>query len=134
MTGPARMTDVVLDASAVLAVLNGEPGAEAVWDCLPGAHLSAVNAAEVAAKLVDGGLDAEGAGQLLERLGARVVPFEAADVVPVAHIRAATRAAGLSLGDRACLALARRLGIPALTADRQWRDIQVGVEVRMIRG
>ena len=127
------MADVVLDASAVLAVLNGEPGAEVVWDCLPGAHLSAVNAAEVAAKLVDGGLDAEGAGQSLERLGARVVPFEAADVVPVAHIRLATRAAGLSLGDRACLALARRLGWPALTADRQWRDIQVDVEVRLIR-
>ena len=81
------MTEVVLDASAVLAVLNGEPGAEAVWECLPGAHLSAVNAAEVAAKLVDGGLDAERAGQSLERLGARVVSFEAGDVVPVAHIR-----------------------------------------------
>ncbi len=128
------MADVVLDASAVLAVLNGEPGAEAVWDCLPGAQLSAVNAAEVAAKLVDGGLDAETAGQSLDRLGTRVVPFEAADVVPVAQIRLATRAAGLSLGDRACLALARRLGVPALTADRQWRDIQVDVEVRLIRG
>ena len=128
------MADVVLDASAVLAVLNGEPGAEAVWDCLPGARLSAVNAAEVAAKLVDGGRDAERAGQLLERLGARVVSFEVVDVVPVAHIRAATRAAGLSLGDRACLALARRLGVPALTADRQWRDLQVDVEVRLIRG
>jgi PIN domain nuclease of toxin-antitoxin system len=127
------MTDVVLDASAVLAVLNGEPGAEAVWDCLPGAHLSAVNAAEVAAKLVDGGLGAEHAGQSLERLGARVVPFEAVDVVSVAHIRLATRSAGLSLGDRACLALARRLGLPAVTADRQWRGIQVGVEVRLIR-
>ena len=127
------MAEVVLDASAVLAVLNGEPGAEAVWECLPGAHLSAVNAAEVAAKLVDGGLDAERAGQSLERLGARVVPFEAGDVVPVAHIRAATRSAGLSLGDRACLALAQRLGLPALTADRQWRDIQVDVDVRLIR-
>ena len=128
------MADVVLDASAVLAVLNGEPGAEAVWEHLPGAQLSAVNAAEVAAKLVDGGLGAERAGQSLDRLGTRVVPFEAADVVPVAQMHSATRAAGLSLGDRACLALARRLGVPALTADRQWRDIQVDVEVRLIRG
>ena len=127
------MSNVVLDASAVLAVLNGEPGAEAVWDCLPGAHLSAVNAAEVAAKLVDGGIGAEEAGQTLTRLGARVAPFEEVDVVPAARIRAATRAAGLSLGDRACLALARRLGLPALTADRQWRDLQVDVEVRLIR-
>ena len=127
------MADVVLDASAVLAVLNREPGAAAVWDCLPGAQLSAVNAAEVAAKLVDGGFGAEEAGQALTRLGARVVPFEEADVVPAAYIRAETRSAGLSLGDRACLALARRLGVPALTADRQWRDVQVDVEVRLIR-
>ncbi len=127
------MTDVVLDASAVLAVLNGEPGADEVWDHLPGAQLSAVNAAEVAAKLVDGGIGAEEAGQSLDRLGARIVPFAAVDVVPAAHIRAATRSAGLSLGDRACLALARRLGLPALTADRQWRDLQVDVEVRLIR-
>ena len=127
------MADVVLDASAVLAVLNGEPGADEVWDHLPGARLSAVNAAEVAAKLVDGGIGAEEAGQSLDRLGARIVPFAAVDVVPAAHIRAATRSAGLSLGDRACLALARRLGLPALTADRQWRDLQVDVEVRLIR-
>ncbi len=73
------MVDVVLDASAVLAVLNGEPGAEAVWEHLPGAQLSAVNAAEVAAKLVDGGLGTERAGQSLDRLGTRVVPFEAAE-------------------------------------------------------
>ncbi len=127
------MADVVLDASAVLAVLNGESGAAAVWDCLPGAHLSAVNAAEVTAKLVDGGLDAEHAGESLDRLGARIVSFEAADIVPAAQIRAATRSAGLSLGDRACLALARRLGIPAFTADRQWKNVQVHVEVRLIR-
>ena len=56
------MADVVLDASAVLAVLNREPGAAAVWDCLPGAHLAAENADEVTARLVDGGLDADHAG------------------------------------------------------------------------
>ncbi|MDH3594977.1 MAG: type II toxin-antitoxin system VapC family toxin [Rhodospirillales bacterium] len=128
------MADVVLDASAVLAVLNGEPGADEVSVHLPGAHLSAVNAAEVAGKLVDGGAGAEAAGRSLDRLGVRIVPFERDDVVPVADIRAESRSAGLSLGDRACLALARRLDLPALTADRQWKDIQVGVEVRLIRG
>ena len=128
------MADVVLDASAVLAVLNREPGAEAVWACLPGARLSAVNAAEVAAKLVDGGLDAEAAGQSLDRLGTRVVPFEAADVVPVAQMRSATRAAGLSLGDRAGLALGRGLGVLEWTEDGQWRDSQGEVGVRLIRG
>jgi len=128
------LADVVLDASAVLAVLNGEPGADEVSVHLPGAHLSAVNAAEVAGKLVDGGAGAEAAGRSLDRLGVRIVPFERDDVVPVADIRAESRSAGLSLGDRACLALARRLDLPALTADRQWKDIQVGVEVRLIRG
>ena len=128
------MADVVLDASAVLAVLNGEPGADEVGAHLPGAHLSAVNAAEVAGKLVDGGARAEAAGRLLDRLGVRIVPFDRVDVVPVADIRVASRSAGLSLGDRACLALALRLDLPTLTADRQWKDVQVGVEVRLIRG
>lgn len=127
------MSDVVLDASAVLAVLNGEPGAGEVLPHLPGAYLSAVNAAEVAGKLVDGGLSPEQAGQSLDRLGARIVPFEIGDVVPVARIRTASRSAGLSLGDRVCLALAGRLGQPALTADRAWRGLGAGVQVRLIR-
>ncbi len=127
------MTDVVLDASAVLAVLNGEPGADSVRPHLPGAHISAVNAAEVAAKLVDGGADAIAAGRTLDRLGARVVAFDRDDVVPAARLRAKSRAAGLSLGDRACLALAQRLGAPALTADRAWRGLDTDVEVRLIR-
>ncbi len=127
------MADVVLDASAVLAVLNGEPGGGEVWRHLPGAHLSAVNAAEVASKLVDGGTGPEEAGRALERLGARVVPFEVADVVPAARLRTASGSAALSLGDRACLALAFRLGLPALTADRVWAELDTGVEVRLIR-
>jgi PIN domain nuclease of toxin-antitoxin system len=129
------LADVVLDASAVLAVLNGEPGADEVGVHLPGAHLSAVNAAEVAGKLVDGGRECGSGGPVVGPAGCTgIVPFERGDVVPVADIRAASRSAGLSLGDRACLALARRLNLPALTADRQWKDIQVGVEVRLIRG
>ena len=127
------MADVVLDASAVLAILNSEAGAEVVWEQLPGAYLSAVNAAEVAAKLVDGGAAAEEAGQTFQRLGARIMPFEAADIVPAARIRVISRSAGLSLGDRACLALASRLGMPALTADRIWAKVETGVEIKLIR-
>ena len=127
------MADVVLDASALLAVLNGEPGADEVWRYVPGAYLSAVNAAEVAAKLVDGGTDAEEAGRILERFGLRIVPFEAADVVPSARIRAAKGSAALSLGDRACLSLAVRLGMPALTADRIWAELETGAEIKLIR-
>lgn len=128
------MAEVVLDASAVLALLNREPGAEAVQAHLPGARLSAVNAAEVAGKLVDGGFSPEEAGQSLERLGARIEAFRSDDVIAVARIRAASRQAGLSLGDRACIALAARLGLPAVTADRAWRNLGTGVEVQLIRG
>jgi PIN domain nuclease of toxin-antitoxin system len=93
-----------------------------------------VNAAEVAAKLVDAGAEAEDAGQSLLRLGARILPFEQGDVVPAAHLRAASRSAGLSLGDRACLALAERLAVPTLTADRAWAELNLDIEIRLIRG
>lgn len=131
--GADPVAEVVLDASAVLAVLNDEAGAKDVWQHLPGAYLSAVNAAEVAAKLVDGGADPVTAGQTLDRLGAEIVAFDAADVVPAARIRAVSRDAGLSLGDRACLALAWRLNLPTLTADRDWKRVDTGVEVQLIR-
>jgi PIN domain nuclease of toxin-antitoxin system len=128
------MSDIVLDASAVLALLNGEPGAEAVSAHLPGAHLSAVNAAEVAGKLVDGGVNPERAGEILDRLGVRIEAFDRRDVVPAGRLHLASRSLGLSLGDRACLALAERLGMPALTADLAWSDIEADIEVRLIRG
>ena len=127
------MSEVVLDASAVLAVMHQEPGAEEVWPHLPGAYLSAVNAAEVAAKLVDAGADPAEAGDRLLRLGARVVAFDTGDIVPSAQLRAETRPAGLSFADRACLALARRLGLPAVTADRTWAKIDSEIDVRLIR-
>ncbi len=125
------MADVVLDASAILAVLQNELGADKVWEHLPGAGLSAVNAAEVVAKLVDGGSAADEAGELLERLGAKILSFEAVDIVPSARIRHGSRS--LSLGDRACLTLALRLAVPAITADRAWAELQTDVEVQLIR-
>jgi PIN domain nuclease of toxin-antitoxin system len=125
------MVDVVLDASAVLAVLQNEVGEDKVWEHLPGAGLSAVNAAEVVAKLVDGGSAADEAGELLERLGARILPFEAVDIVPSPRIRHGIRS--LSLGDRACLALAWRLAVPAVTADRVWAELRTDVDVQLIR-
>jgi len=125
------MADVVLDASAVLAALQNEPGTDEVWAHLPGAGLSAVNAAEVVAKLVDGGATPEDANEVLQRLGAEILAFEADDVVPSARVRHASRR--LSLGDRACLALAARLAVPAVTADREWGELSVGVNVRLIR-
>lgn len=127
------MIDVVLDASAALAVLNDETGASEVRRFLPGAIISTVNAAEVSTKLIDAGTEARKTTEFIQRLGLRVMPFVEADVEATARLRQNTKKAGLSLGDRACLALARRLKMPAITADRQWRDIAVDVEIQLIR-
>lgn len=128
------MADAVLDSSAALAVLNSEPGAPQVWSYLPGAFMSAVNVAEVATKLIDGGTPAEAADGFVQRLGVEVVSFGRVDAAATARLRDRTKVAGLSLGDRACLALAHLRGLPALTADKLWVALDVGVEVRLIRG
>ena len=127
------MTEVALDASAALAVLNDEMGASEVWSFLPGALISAVNAAEVTAKLVDRGTEVAKTNEFIRRLGLRVIPFDERDVVATARLRQGTRAAGLSLGDRACLALAERYGVPAVTAGRVWRKLELEVDIRFIR-
>jgi ribonuclease VapC len=129
----------VLDASALLAYLRGEPGAEAVVEALgDGAVISTVNLAEVLSRAADRGADpAQRAKDLAERglLGAAITlePFTEADAIEVARLRPLTRSAGLSLGDRACLALARRLGVRALTADSSWAKGAHGVQVEQIR-
>lgn len=100
--------------------------------------MSTVNLAEVLAKLADGQTDPEQArATLVERgiLGGTLVaePFTETDALMCARLRPRTAAVGLSLGDRACLALAARLSLPALTADRQWASLSVAVDVRLIR-
>ncbi len=129
----------VLDASALLALLKGEPGAERVAEALErGAYLSAVNLAEVLSKLADWGEDPAEAQARMERVGllgaaVEVLPFTGEDALEVARLRALTRAYGLSFGDRACLALARRLGLPALTAERAWAELDLGIPVEVLR-
>ena len=127
------MADVLLDASAVLARIFREPGAERVDAVLPGASVSAVNYAEVVSKLIDFGAPVEAATDIGSDLGLAVLPFDEAAAGDAGLLRGATRALGLSLGDRACLALARRLRLPILTADRAWADLDLGVEVVLIR-
>ncbi|GAA0592403.1 type II toxin-antitoxin system VapC family toxin [Caenispirillum bisanense] len=129
------MSDAVLDASAVLALMTREAGHEAVLAVMPGALVSAVNLAEVLAKLHDRGMPPEVARRLTDALGLVTVDFDAEAAAETARLRDATRAAGLSLGDRACLALARRRGCPALTADAAWEAVAdaAGVTVHNIR-
>lgn len=125
------MTDWVLDASAILALLQSEPGATRVASLAPAGVISAVNAAEVVTKLVRQGVDPIQAIAATRSAGCPIVPVDA-DLA----FRAATLAAdakGLSLGDRVCLALAEREGVPALTADRAWAELGLAVEVELIR-
>ena len=127
------MSNVVADASAILAYLHREPGGEVAARHLPGAVVSAVNLAEVGARLADRGVPDEAARQAIETLGMTITAFDEDLAYASAALRPATRRLGLSLGDRACLAVARQLAAPVLTADRAWTELDIGVEVRLIR-
>lgn len=126
---------VVLDASAVLALLFDEPGAAKVRERIHGGLLGTTNLAEITAKLTDKGVPADEAARAVTLLGVEVVPFTEAHAHASSLMRPTTRAAGLSLGDRACLALAITRSLPALTAERRWPEIAkaVGVRVEVIR-
>ena len=134
------MPGAVLDASALLAYLRDEPGAEVVSEAIAGgATISTVNLAEVLSHAAGRGSDP---AALVERMSERgllggaiaVEPFTTADAVETARLRPLTRDAGLSLGDRACLALARRLEAPALTAELAWAQAgDLAVELQQIR-
>lgn len=129
----------VLDASAVLAYLNDEPGGGEVTEVIAAtARIGAANWAEVLSKLAERGQapadvvsrlrDAGVLGALLE-----VEPLTADDAVVIAQLRTRTRDAGLSLADRACLALGARLALPVVTADRAWQDLDLDVDIHSIR-
>jgi ribonuclease VapC len=128
-----RGSEIVLDASALMAVLREEPGAAAVEAALDYAAISAVNLSEVQAKLVERGTASELAWSSLVDLDLEVVDFDASQAKVAGDLRSLTLAQGLSLGDRACLALAQALGLPAMTADRAWAGLEVGIEIRTIR-
>lgn len=127
-------TGVVLDASAVLAWLRSEPGADQIDTVLDGSALSTVNASEIAQKLLQHGTDGTWAIAELRDLGVVLTPFTDTDAITAAELWTPTRTAGLSLGDRACLALAHRLNKPALTGDQAWKGLDLdGIEVQLIR-
>ena len=124
---------IALDASAILAVINSEPGAEMVQNAWTDAAISAVNYSEVIAKLVETGLDDAEAIGILEALPITVHALDIAQAQRAGLLRRQTREHGLSLGDRACLALAMMLGLPAMTADHGWIDLDLGIETVVIR-
>jgi PIN domain nuclease of toxin-antitoxin system len=125
------VSSYVLDASAILALLNNEPGADTVQSVMADAtcFMSVVNWSEVARKLVLKRLAVDSVAQSLLALGLEFKDFDYSQAVATALITAHT----LSLGDRACLALADALGATALTADRVWESLATGVSVELIR-
>ncbi len=124
---------IVLDASALLAYMFSEPGRPQVAAHLGSSCLSTVNLAEVLGRFTRLGQSSRPVLRQLLASPLEIVPFSAADAALVASLLPHTRSLGLSLADRACLALAIRRGIPVLTADRSWANLQVGVSVEVIR-
>lgn len=128
------MAVAVLDASALLTLLNNEPGTEIVAQALrQGVAMSAVNFSEVVGKLRESGIALDEVIEILEPLNIQIVAFTVAHATRAGDLRLETKPSGLSLGDRACLALAEEMGALALTADREWRGVTIGVTIQVIR-
>lgn len=119
------MISVVLDASAVLALVRDEPGADKVAPHVGRAAMSAVNLQEVIKELLLSGLDEATTRELLDELRLDIRAHDSAAAYGAAGLHAQTRQYGRGLGDRSCLALAMQLGVPALTADREWKKVRI---------
>ncbi|MSP82372.1 MAG: PIN domain-containing protein [Alphaproteobacteria bacterium] len=128
-----RVSAVVVDTSAVLAFLGEEPGAERFAEVLGNAAISAVNVAEAATILHRRGGSREDIDVVLSSLALTIVDFDRRQAVTTGLLKELGRQRGLSLGDRACLALAIVMKVPVLTADRAWARADFGVEVRLVR-
>lgn len=130
------MSKIVLDTSAVLAWLFQENGADKVFPILEAGSgiISSVNYAELVGKLVDQGMPAEIIRETLFDLELEVVDYDEAQAFETGVQRTVSKAFGLSLGDRACIALGIIKKLPVLTADRAWLNVSVPTEVRLIRG
>ena len=123
----------VLDASALLCLFNRETEQERVRAAMTDAVVSAVNYSEVIAKLVERGGSAEAVRRAMDHLHLAVIEFDREQAVQAGALRRATREAGLSFGDRACLALAMSRGLIALTADRPWTTLNLDAEIECVR-
>lgn len=130
------MSSFVLDASALMAVLNRETGDSVVEAALiEGAAMSTVNFSEVVAKLAERAMTEQDIHLTLSPFDLELFDFDRTGAFAAGFLRSLTRRQGVSLGDRACLALAAQVGLPALTSDRRWADLDpaLGVEVRLLR-
>nr|WP_155753024.1 type II toxin-antitoxin system VapC family toxin [Scytonema sp. UIC 10036] len=122
-----------MDASAILALLNNEPGSERVISVLTEAAISSVNLSEVIARFADSGMSETEMREVISTLGLEIIHFDAEMAYRAGILRPLTRQAGLSFGDRVCLALGQYLGLPILTTDKAWADLELGINVQVIR-
>jgi ribonuclease VapC len=124
---------LVLDASALLAYLQDEPGSEMIDKVLAESVMSSVNWAEVVQKSIAAGVNTDGMLDDLQALGLRIEPFTTEDGELAGKLWRHTHQAGLSLGDRSCLSLGLRLKVPVLTSDRAWTSLSLSLDVQVIR-
>ncbi|MBI2918689.1 MAG: type II toxin-antitoxin system VapC family toxin [Chloroflexi bacterium] len=125
------MSEAVLDASAILALVHGEPGQDRVAEVIADAVVSAINLAEVVGKLVERGGSEAAIRRVLGKFSLTAIPFDERQAYRAGLLRAL--GFGLSLGDRACLALASSMDLPAYTADRAWASLNAGIKVVVVR-
>jgi len=127
------MNEYVLDASALLTILNQEPGKERVEAILGQATVSTVNVAETIGKLLDAGMTGADARASVELLHLEVIDFDLEMAQVAGSLKQSTKKLGLSLGDRCCLALGIVRGSIVVTADRLWSRLRLGVQVEVLR-
>ena len=127
------MSKYVLDASAVLALLNREPGQDRVEALLADSVICAVNYCEVLGKLIEAGLSEVNARECVDLLGIEVIGFDAELASLSASLRSRTKKLGLSLGDRSCLALGIARRHTVVTAEKSWGRLKIGVTIDLIR-
>jgi PIN domain nuclease of toxin-antitoxin system len=127
------VSKIVLDASAILAVLAQEQGRATILPHLADATLSSVNLAEVHGKLVSRGVPEEDAWEAARSVAAEVVNFDPQQARLAGALLPKTQSLGLSLGDRACLALGIALNAPVYTADQAWKTLKLGIKIHVVR-
>lgn len=132
MAKPDHSRPVVLDATAILAVLFNEPGSDAILPLLQHAAVSTVNLAEVHAQLLRRGVNADLAWKSLQQLGVEVCLFDAGQARLAGELATTSRGTPLSLGDRACLALALQRKATVYTTNAAWRKLGLEIEVETI--
>jgi ribonuclease VapC len=127
------MSKVVVDASALLALIKNESGAQVVEGLLGNVIMSSVNISEVASILLDSEMSIEEANEVIEPFVSSIIPFDFKQSIECAALKKITKHLGLSLGDRACINLGIQLGLPVYTADKIWAELKLDCKIILIR-